>query len=106
MSYIASGSGHVIFSNPSKSTNKQACDLLSQEFEYILGFCRSNPNQIDFWTDRNYHEDSVKDILNDLADLSPIQEGELCYEGEDRSYWRFIFKDGKWIEQIGQIVYS
>ena len=51
-----------------------------------------------------YYEDEVEAILN--AILPHISEGEVEYVGDDNTYWRFILKNGEWVEQNGHIVYD
>lgn len=56
----------------------------------------------DFYS--NYHEDEVEAVLN--AVLPYISEGEVEYTGDDNAHWRFILKNGEWVEQNGHIVYD
>lgn len=51
-----------------------------------------------------YDEEDMFIVLGNLKDY--ITSGEIEYEGEDDTYWKHEFKDGKWSELSGQIVYS
>ena len=54
-------------------------------------------------SDRWYPED-VKASLDAIA--PHVEEGEITFTGEDGCNWRYIFKDGEWVEQNGCIYYS
>jgi len=56
----------------------------------------------------NYYADEVCKTLDDVADMvgNYITDGEVQFSGEDREYWRFVFKNGMWIEEPGHVVYN
>ena len=53
-----------------------------------------------------YHEEDVEDGLEKLLEIAPIKDGECNFTGEDDAHWRFVFRNGKWIEQSGRVVYE
>lgn len=54
--------------------------------------------------DGDYDE---QDTHNALLAIAPyIVSGDFQFNGDYNNYWRFIFRDGKWIEQQGEIVYT
>ena len=52
----------------------------------------------------NYDEEDIFVVLGNLKDY--ISSGEIEYHGEDDTYWKHEFKEGKWSELSGKIVYS
>ena len=62
---------------------------------------------IEAYGNERYSTSATEKLLELLTEIAPIQEGsEIDFCGEDQTYWRFIFKDGRWKEQCGEIVYS
>lgn len=57
---------------------------------------------IDAWD--KYHYDSWMVFLECLEPYT--LEGEVEFTGEGGDHWRFIFKDKKFIEQNGRVVYD
>ena len=51
-----------------------------------------------------YIENSVYDFLNKISKFT--ESGEIYYSGEDESYWRFMFRNGSWHEDSGNITYQ
>lgn len=51
-----------------------------------------------------YNEDVFYDFLEKVMPYT--KEGEIDFVGEDYKLWRFAFRDGKWYEDTGRIVYE
>ena len=62
---------------------------------------------IEAYGNERYSTSATEKLLELLTEIAPIQEGsEIDFCGKDRTYWRFIFENGRWKEQDGEIVYS
>ena len=113
MGYYANGSGGITFKEVlPEETYKKIENMLLETFE--TDGCRTfkatkmsdAKSYFDIWNNEKYYGDAVEATLNDVAAVAPIENGEICYHGEDDSIWRFKFKDGKWIEQNGEVNYT
>lgn len=98
MGYYATAKGYVKLKQRDDGTKvleelRSCYEINDYDFTYIV---------FDFYS--NYHDQEVKAVLN--AVLPYISEGEVEYTGEDDAHWRFILKNGKWVEQNGHIVYD
>lgn len=111
MGYYANGSGSVTFN---RVLDEKEISILENAFEnawfeYDFSMNTASLSQgssFDMWSNDKYHEDEVLDLLEAMKDIAPIVNGYIEYTGEDGSNWRFIFKDGKWLEQNGTVVYD
>ena len=113
MGYFARGNGSITFKEIlSKEKFEEIKDLLDETFEAdgIESFKNLRSGKLttyfDIWGNEKYHGDAVENTLNAVAAAAPIEEGEIHYCGEDEFLWRFIFKDGEWLEENGEINYS
>lgn len=99
MGYCASWSGYITFTqSPDEETVLELNDKLNindyDEETKCLSVCDDN----------KYYDDIIKSAL-ELA--KPITKcGEIEFTGEDEDHWRFIFKDGDWVEEHGNIYYE
>ena len=59
---------------------------------------------MDMSYDADYWETDILDLLNTLVPFTV--KGCLSFTGEDDEHWRFLFSDGKWIEQKGEIQFA
>lgn len=113
MGYYANGSGIIDFVGVlTNELYESVIEILSENFnvggvrEY-RNFNREPHTTIDIWTDDKYFEDGVISALHRVASLAPLSEHSIVqYVGEDNTFWRFVFKDGKWYEQNGRVVYG
>ena len=112
MGYYASGGGSIFFSRPLRDDEtEKIIDILNDEFE--VGFDQE-ADCIDLWTDGNYHEDSIRGVLDDVARDFPIESGEIEFHGDDECFWKFTYRPDLreteavscWAEQTGSIVYE
>ena len=117
MSYYANGNGFIAFKKAlTEEEFSRAEDILSDGLEsdgirkakrrYADG---SQPDEsytyFDIWSSEKYCGELVEDALNGVAEIAEIDSGEINFVGEDQELWRFIFSDGKWVEQNGTVVY-
>jgi len=110
MGYYATGSGNITFKVLPEDVYDKIKDALNATFEYDGERTFKTPygecTYFDIWTDEKYYQEEVEETLNTVAALADIESGELCYHGEDDSLWRFVWKDGKWQEENGEVIYS
>lgn len=59
--------------------------------------------EISIWGDEEYYDDDVRRFLNAIALYT--ESGEIEYNGEDNTLWRFAFRDGEWYEDNGYVSY-
>ena len=112
MGYCASGHGCITmkYRLPIEVIDEIE-NVLREQFE--VDTFKSNASDadakvsFDVWTDYDkYYEDAVWEVLETVAKLTVIESGEIEYYGDDDCHWRFIYKDSKWEEQDGHIVYE
>ena len=112
MGYYASGYGTISFYRSLKDEEReQLSDVLGREFD--MGFS-DRSDLIDLYTDGNYHEDEVYEVLNEVARAFPIQSGSIEFHGDDECFWKMDYHpelEGTdaascWVEHSGSIVYE
>ena len=109
MSYYADGELKIVY----LSTDKDIIDKVENAFLYVNQRydmdCEVSEDRtvIEAYGNEWYSTSATEKLLELLTEIAPIQEGsEIDFCGEDHTYWRLIFKDGRWKEQCGEIVYS
>lgn len=101
MSYYAKHKGSITAKDCAKASylGKKIEEELTAE-QYHKG----ETLVIDLEGRADYNEDTLHEIF---ADLTPYTvEGEVFFWGEDDAVWRYIFRDGEWFEECGEIVYK
>ena len=107
MGYCANGSGDAIIK---ENVNRKELRVLLDE---IIDRCCSDMEydlddtdmRIYFWeNDTHWHEEDTMEFFDAL--IPYITEGCAEYTGEEDCNWRYVLKDGKWIEQNGTIYYT
>ena len=112
MGYYANGKGSISFKETLPEalfqeiagciTSVMECDGCRKWTDKKAGKTYSS---FDIWDNEKYYGDEVEEMLNKVASLAPIEEGELAYLGEDDCLWRFIYGDGVWHEENGEVCY-
>ena len=97
MGYYATGEGYI------KTKDKLPEEILA-EAESIFEQAEYANNVLDVAVYDKYHEDDVLTFLENIKKYTAA--GEIFYEGEDSSYWKFVFNDGEWEELNGHVVYD
>lgn len=103
MGYSAAGNGIIILKN-------NDINSITPEMEELLRNAFSDsevsPDHGLWLTYKydKYDEDTVMLCLEAIALVT--ESGSVEFTGEDDSFWRFVFQNGKWIEQSGEIVYG
>ena len=88
MSYYANGDGCV---DTKTYVPEKVIDILEK-----VGFDTEEAFDGGLWLTfayDNYYEDNVIKALKKLAPY--VASGEIAFHGEDDSYWKFVFEDGK-----------
>ena len=108
MSYYANGELKIVY----LSTDKDIIDKVENAFLYVNQRydmdCEVSEDRtvIEAYGNERYSTSATEKLLELLIEIAPIQEGsEIDFCGEDRTYWRFVFENGRWKEQDGEIIY-
>lgn len=105
MSHLATGNGYIRFN---KELSKTEWDTV---YAHLDGPFSDSMSETDdkLWlhhsSDWNYHDEEVEKALFSLIPFG-IKEGAIEFIGEDESLWRYIFRDGKWVEENGHVEYG
>ena len=109
VSYYADGELKIVF----LTADTTIPDKVEEAFLYVNQRydmdCEVSEDRtvIEAYGNERYSTSATEKLLELLTEIAPIQEGsEIDFCGEDRTYWRFIFENGRWKEQYGEIVYS
>ena len=109
MSYYANGDLKIVYLTADKSITEKIENAflhVNMRYDYecdISDTCTT----VEAWGNELYSTEVIKKLLDLLTEIAPIQEGsEIDFCGEDQTYWRYIFENGQWKEQNGEIVYS
>lgn len=88
-----------------KSDKCEEVERILDESDVFSEVDRSEKDGIDVSSDyRRYDEEDAVALYKQLVPY--IVSAEIEFEGEDGTYWKHAFRDGKWIEQTGEIVYK
>ncbi len=112
MSFYADGNGFIVFKEVlSPELYQKVLNELSVALEtdairdpQMPGF-KPHQTYVGIWNAEKYYGKEVLQALDTAASIAEIDEGVINYKGEDNSIWRFIYKDGEWIEENGEIVF-
>ena len=98
MGYYASGYGSF--------TLKTDADR-SKALEAIVGLwdVALSGDEIEYRYDGKYYSDEVLDVLYKIAPFI-IEGSEMYFSGEDDCHWRFVFENGEWVEENGEVIYG
>lgn len=112
MGYNAYGAGTVTITDAeaAKAALKARYNVTGDDINRILdsldsGFYFQDGDWLVYDSGANYHDDEEFEILSTLAPY--VKNGsEIRMSGEDDSHWRFIFKDGRVMEEGGTVSYG
>ena len=109
MSYYANGDLKIVFLTADTTIPEKvekAFLYINQRYDYDYELTE-NTTIIEAWGNELYSTSATEKLLDLLTEIAPIQDGsEIDFCGEDQTYWRYIFENGQWKEQNGEIVYS
>ena len=108
VSYYADGELKIVF----LTADTTIPDKVEEAFLYVNQRydmdCEVSEDRtvIEAYGNERYSTSATEKLLELLTEIAPIQEGsEIDFCGEDRTYWRFVFENGRWKEQDGEIIY-
>lgn len=104
MGYYASGEGHVV----AKAENDvQEIKSILEEYD-LLDSYRSpfdSPVEIGIVFEYSkYYDEDIYEVLELIA--GKVKEGEIRFVGDDDCQWKFKFKDGRWEEKNGEVLFD
>ena len=102
MSFYASGSGLI------KARSESDCKIIEERNNdnsaFVIDGILVDNKIFVYHPFENYAEECVHDFLRSINENTLY--GEIVFEGEENTNWRFKFKDGKWYEENGTITYD
>lgn len=101
MGYYAQGEGVISFKE--KPTEKQL-ETLKNVLYMKDGCFYWQDNDLYLSYNEKYYESDIYAALDSLTSF--IVSGYVEFAGEDGEHWRFVFRNNKWEEESGQIVYG
>lgn len=105
MGYYATGSGTIVFRS---GYDVDAVEKILEEMDGYCPFDRFSHDvetgQLEVGVSEKYYEEETKEVLKKLEPY--VEQGEIEYEGEDGSIWRYVFFDGTFHEEDGRPVYE
>ncbi len=106
MSYYATGTGKITF-DLSKVTPEKIQKILSPAKNFGCDVEEVGKKKHEFYLTlpcSNYIEDSWYEFLVSMNGL--LKEGEILFDGENHTYWRFQYRNDRWCEDSGFISYT
>ena len=107
MGYYANGNGDVALKEKvNRDELREKLDKFIKERVLAIDYDLDDTSMtMYFWeADSRWREENIMDFLNLLTPY--ITEGCVEYTGEDDFKWRYILKNGEWIEQEGMVYYT
>lgn len=103
MSYYATGSGAIELRSNLNEDNIREIEEILDNADVECDFSRRD-GYLDLYQHEKYYGDYWEDLLGKLAPFT--SQGEIDFNGEDGSLWRFIFRDGTFVEENGDVVFE
>lgn len=102
--YGVTGNGYILFEKAfSWSENSKLQELLARTFDNLADV-RENRADVSMTGDWFYEEDQIADTLDACIPYG-ITEGEVIFIGDSDEHWRYIFRDGEWHKEDGNVSY-
>jgi hypothetical protein len=114
MSYSAKSEGFIDFSDVLNVEDGEALKKdLEDVFEYVFSSYygvdekgnRKEKTCVYLYSNDEYDWEDCQDALEATLKYG-VEKGHVEFCGEDDELWRFIFKDNRWIEESGKVVYE
>ena len=108
VSYYADGELKIVYLSTDKDINEKVENAFLYVNQRYDMDCEVSEDRtvIEAYGNERYSTSATEKLLELLTEIAPIQEGsEIDFCGEDRTYWRFVFENGRWKEQDGEIIY-
>lgn len=111
MGYYANCSGEIIFNKKLDGGETEAVDaIFCDVFEDISWWDSADGNLYVSVKngDAKYYSEEYDDAFFRFSQLfgNYIREGEVRFFGEDCSIWRYVFKNGCFIEECGTVIFE
>ena len=74
------------------------------DIEYIFPEYTITNGTIEMYGDGKYYEEETVKLLKDISPY--LEMGTVAFYGEDHTHWRFLYIDGRLVEQQGDIVWE
>ena len=104
--YSAEAIGHIIFDKPIFHTEYLAIDNRLTAVGIGIDILSVDKFLITYDSSYGYgFDDDIQSALNSISEIAEVRSGNMEFVGEDDTHWRFIYKDGKWRKERGEIVY-
>jgi len=101
MGYYADGGGTVNFRPDVTQDEFKRIEEILDRFDVENDY---DDTDASFCLHEKYYEDEWVCLLDELSPF--VEDGELCFDGEDGAHWHFIFRNGKFIEESGKVIYE
>lgn len=108
MGYCANMSGDICIARPFTKEETEEVNRIFCDYFEVDVYEHHGHSTVDLYYGlEKYHEEDEWEVLTAFTERfgNEILSGELRYVGEDDAHWRLIWKDGRWQEQDGEIVY-
>ena len=107
MGYRADGSGYIDINTNEDNYNDISKDVkaMCEKGGFSVFISALLPLFVDLECGDNYHEEEIYATLNEVSRKYDVISGEVRFTGEDNIHWRFVYEDGVWIEENGDVVY-
>lgn len=106
MSYNAEAVGNIVFAKKLSGNEYLAIDRRLTAVGIGIDILGIHKFLITYDSGYGYgFDDDILSALNSVSEIAEVLSGNLEFIGEDDTHWRFIYKDGKWRKERGEIVY-
>lgn len=98
MGYYATWDGYI------KTTKVPSEEVLNEIDNCFGDYSFEDKKCISVYGTAKYYEEDVLGCLESIESIT--EEGEIQFTGEDTTHWRWIFKDGAWKEESGNVYFD
>ena len=106
MGYYASGNGFIKLKRRPFEKELEKLNELIEEYFNCDYFDKEQEFSVTYEYGNYYGDDGFLEMLNEANAVCGVESGEILFDGDDDCHWRFVFLDGKWIEDTGRIIYD
>lgn len=108
MNYYAHGKAVLVFKTADEAIFDESKTLIEKYLGYEEFDCEIGEKEITVyaWGYEKYSKFYTNRMLKKLQSIESIEDGsEIEFRNYDDKLWRFIFENGAWKHQLGDIVY-
>ena len=108
MGYKASADGWIQFMESlDEEQETKFIDLLEGEFTGQMEDLRGKTvAYISRDSDWNFYAEYTMEALTKVSNQLPVEDAEINFEGDDRTFWRFRYKNKNWVVEDGRVVFD